>query len=206
MTLTAKQKCFVQEYLVDLNATQAAIRAGYSEKTAYSAGQRLLKNVEVQKAITKAKAKRSNRTEITADRVLQELARIGFADIRKAVAWGRSPLDTEADEAQPNGLGIFPVELMPSSQMDDDTAAAVSEVSLTAQGVKIKLHDKLSALEKIGKHLGMFPNKVEHTGKDGGPIRHSDTTKSEAELIEQAQKLGIDPAALGLVGSEEEGN
>lgn len=159
MTLTAKQNCFVQEYLVDLNATQAATRAGYSEKTAYSAGQRLLKNVEIQKAITAAKSKRSSRTEITADRVLQELARIGFADIRNAVAWGRSPVDTEADEAQPNKLGIYPVELMPSNQMDDDTAAAVSEVSLTKTGIKIKLHDKLGALEKIGKHLGMFDGK-----------------------------------------------
>ena len=206
MSLTAKQQRFVEEYLVDMNATQAAIRAGYSEKTAEQQGWRLLSNVKVAASISDAQSTRSDRTEITQDRVLQELAKIGFADIRKAVAWGRSPVDTEAEEAQPNGLGIFPVELMPSSQMDDDTAAAVSEVSLTAQGVKIKLHDKLGALEKIGKHLGMFPSKVELTGKNGGPIRHSTEPKSEAELIEQAKKLGIDPAALGLAGGEKEGN
>ena len=189
MTLTAKQRCFVQEYLVDLNATQAAVRAGYSEKTAYSAGQRLLKNVEIQKNIAEAQSKRSTRTEITADRVLEELARIGFADIRKAVVWGRSPLDTEADAARPNGLGIFPVELMPSSQMDDDIAAAVSEVSLTAKGVKIKLHDKLGALEKIGKHLGMFDGKGGNDDKaptlninitSNAPVNDVRVTRSES--------------------------
>lgn len=156
MALNAKQERFVAEYLIDLNATQAAIRAGYSEKTAYSTGQRLLKHVEVQAALQEAQAKRSERTEVTQDRVLQELARIGFADIRKAVAWGRSPVDTEAREADPNGLGIFPVELKPSSEVDDDTAAAISEVSLTQTGVKLKMHDKLSALEKIARHLGML--------------------------------------------------
>lgn len=156
MALTAKQECFVAEYLIDLNATQAAIRAGYSEKTAYSMGQRLLKNVEVQAALQEAQAKRSERTEITQDRVLQELARIGFADIRKAVAWGRSPIDTEAAEADPNSLGIYPVELKPSSEVDGDTAAAISEVSLTAQGVKLKMHDKLAALDKLARHLGML--------------------------------------------------
>lgn len=156
MALTAKQERFVAEYLVDLNATQAAIRAGYSAKTAHSVGHENLKKPEIAKAIQEAQAKRSDRTEITQDRVLQELARIGFADIRKAVAWGRSPVDTEASEAEPNGLGVYPVELMPSSQVDDDTAAAISEVSLTQTGVKLKMHDKLSALEKIARHLGML--------------------------------------------------
>ncbi len=171
MALTAKQERFAAEYLIDMNRTQAAIRAGYSAKTAYSTGQRLLKNVEVLAAIQEGQAKRSDRTEITQDRVLQELARIGFADIRKAVAWGRSPIDTEDDSADPNGLGVYPVELMPSSQVDDDTAAAISEVSLTQAGVKLKMHDKLSALDKIARHLGMFPSRVELTGKDGGPIK-----------------------------------
>jgi phage terminase small subunit len=156
MALTAQQKRFVAEYLIDLNATQAAIRAGYSQKTAKSQGNRLLTNVDVAAAIQEAQAKRSNRTEITQDRVLLELARIGFADIRNAVSWGRSPVDTQAEEAEPNGLGIYPVELMPSSEVDDDTAAAISEVSLTAQGVKLKTHDKLAALDKIARHLGML--------------------------------------------------
>lgn len=67
MALSAKQRLFVSEYLIDLNATQAAIRAGYSEKTAYSQGQRLLKHVEVQAAIEAAKTERLERTEINAE-------------------------------------------------------------------------------------------------------------------------------------------
>ncbi|MEQ2653652.1 terminase small subunit [Desulfovibrio piger] len=69
--LTDKQAAFVREYLVDLNATQAAIRAGYSERTAYSVGQRLLKNVEIQRAVAAAQAKRARRVEIKAEDVLR---------------------------------------------------------------------------------------------------------------------------------------
>ncbi|WP_082017872.1 terminase small subunit [Leisingera sp. ANG-Vp] len=105
MALTAKQERFVAEYLIDLNATQAAIRAGYSAKTAHSVGHENLRKPEIAKAIQEAQAKRSEKTGITQERVLQELARIGFADIRKVVAWGRSPIDAEAEEADPNGLG-----------------------------------------------------------------------------------------------------
>ncbi|MAM60849.1 terminase small subunit [Maritimibacter sp. UBA3975] len=158
MALTAKQERFVAEYLIDLNATQAAIRAGYSEKSAYSQGQRLLKNAEAQAAIQEAKAKRQKRTEITQDRVIEELAKLGFADIRKAVQWGRNPGDTESDNADPNGLGVYPVSLVPSDKVDDDTAAAITEVSLTQTGVKIKMADKRAALDTLLKHM---------TGMDG---------------------------------------
>lgn len=96
---------------------------------------------------------------VSKERVLAELSKIGFADIRKAVRWGRSPVDTKSENASPNGLGIFPVELVPSEEMDDDTAAAVAEVSLTQTGVKIKMYDKRAALVDIGKHLGMFSGK-----------------------------------------------
>ena len=165
--LNAKQKRFKDEYLIDLNATQAAIRAGYAEKTAYSQGQRLLKNVEVMAQIEKAMAKRSERTEITQDMVLQELAKIAFGDIRKAVRWGANPIDETSENADPNGLGIYPVSLVPSDEIDDDTAAAVSEVSLTQTGVKLKMYDKRAALVDVGKHLGMFTDKIDHSSSDG---------------------------------------
>ena len=74
-----KQKRFCEEYLIDLNATQAAVRAGYAPKTAYSQGQRLLKDVEIAETITKLKSMQSKRTGITADRVLEELAKLGFS-------------------------------------------------------------------------------------------------------------------------------
>lgn len=167
MDLNERQARFVEEYLIDLNATQAAIRAGYSEKTAHSQGPRLLENVEVSAAVEKAIKARSDRTEITQDMVLKEYAKIGFADIRKAVSWGSAPEPTDSPEQD----RVYPVELMPSEDMDDDTAAAVSEVSLTQAGVKIKMYDKKGALDSIGKHLGMFTEKVEVTGKDGGSIK-----------------------------------
>ena len=167
--LTPKQSRFVDEYLIDLNATQAAIRAGYSAKTAESAASRLLRNVKVQEAISSRMKDREKRTEITQDMVLHELAKIGFADIRKAVKWGEgiSVQNPESGEMEvSNGIS-----LIGSEQIDDDTAAAISEVSQTIQGLKIKMHDKKGALVDIGRHLGMFPNKTELTGKDGGPLQ-----------------------------------
>ncbi len=170
MALTAKQQRFVEEYLIDLNATQAAIRAGYSKKAAKEIGCENLTKPNIAAAIETAQLARSERTEITQDAVLAELGKIAFADIRKAVRWGKSPIDTEADNADPNGLGVYPVELIPSEDIDDDIAAAVSEVSLTQSGIKIKMHDKKAALVDVGKHLGMFVDRHELTGKDGQPI------------------------------------
>lgn len=153
MALTSKQELFVQEYLIDLNATQAAIRAGYSKKTAHSIGSENLCKPEIAEAIAHAKAARSERTEVTQDRVIAELAKIGFSDIRKAVAWGQDPGDTESENANPNGLNMYPVRLVPSEIVDDDTAAAITEVSLTQTGVKVRMADKRAALETLLKHV-----------------------------------------------------
>ncbi len=150
MSLNPKQKRFIEEYLVDLNATQAAIRAGYSEKTAYSQGQRLLKHVEIVPAIEVAIAERSARTKVTADMVIQELAKIGFSDMRKFASWGDG------------------VSFKESSELEDGDAACVAEVAetITKDGgsVRIKLHDKKGALELLGKHLGIFIDKLEISG------------------------------------------
>src|SRR5919197_2742959 len=81
--LTPKQARFCAEYLIDLNATQAAIRAGYSPRTANEQGARLLAHVSIAAAISQAKQAQAERTGITADRVLQEIARLAFVDIRK---------------------------------------------------------------------------------------------------------------------------
>lgn len=166
MSLTAKQQRFVDEYLVDLNATQAAIRCGYSEKTAYSQGQRLLKGVEIARAVQEAMDARSQRTEITADMVLRELAKIGFADIRRAVTWRANVTGMVHEDDGSERLAVTnEVQLIDSDKLDDDTAGAVAEVSQTAQGgLKIKLHDKKAALDSIGRHLGMFKDRTELSG------------------------------------------
>lgn len=184
--LTPKQARFVEEYLVDLNATQAAIRAGYSARTAEQQGSRLLRNVQVAASVAAGQQDRSGRTEITADRVLQELAKIGFADIRKAVKWGsrlvERPAETlpegESLEAQSHGgalkrrkagddgtdaFYVTAIEMLSSDEMDEETAFAVSEVIQTKEGVRIKFHDKVQALTQIGRHLGMFTDKLEAT-------------------------------------------
>lgn len=167
--LTPKQARFVEEYLIDCNATQAAIRAGYSERTARKIGHENLTKPDIAEAIQAAMSERSRRTEITADRVLQELARIGFADIRDLFTWNEER-----------------TAFVPSRDLTADEAAAIAEVQAettaytTQDGVtetkiklRLKTYDKLSALDKIGKHLGMFVDRVEHTGKDGGPITHA---------------------------------
>ena len=194
--LTPKQQCFVDEYLIDLNATQAAIRAGYSKKTAASQGERLLRNVEIQSSLSARMKARELRTEITQDRVLRELAKIGFADIRRALQWGASVAVTDEDTGDTTiAHGIY---MVPSDQIDDDTAAAISEIAETQQGLKVKFHDKQGALVSIGRHLGMFKDKVELTGKNGGPIETSnaqDLTKDELEA--ELKRYGIKPEVAG---------
>lgn len=185
--MTPKQEAFVREYLIDLNATQAAIRAGYSAATAYSQGQRLLKDVEVAAAIEKAMAERSMRTNITQDQVVRELARIGFVDIRKVVTWTNGSAGFDEDEAEETGevrisVANF-VMLTPSDEIDAETAAAISEISQTKDGaLKVKLHDKRAALVDLGRHLGMFKDKVEVTGKDGGAIE-IDQVRNDADAF-----------------------
>lgn len=141
--LTDKQKRFVSEYLVDLNATAAAKRAGYSEKTAYSMGQRLLKNVEIQAAIQKRQERLQNKLDITQEKVLEELAAIAFAN------------GTNFATITQNGC----VLLTPTSELSENKKKAVASIKEGKSGVEVKLHDKVRALELLGKHLGVFDSK-----------------------------------------------
>lgn len=160
-TLTPKQSAFVDEYLVDLNATQAAIRAGYSAKTANEQGARLLANVSVAEEISERKKKRQERTEITQDRVLQELYRLCFLDIRKA-------FDEHGN-------------LKPIHELDDDTAAAIAGIEVqeinAAPGSpplgitkKFKLIEKKGPLELLMRHMGMLNDKLKLQGDPDNPL------------------------------------
>src|SRR3954453_10757168 len=141
--LNDRQRRFVEQYLVDLNATQAAIRSGYSVATANQIGARLLANVKVAAAIAEAQAARNRRTEVTADRVVLELARVAFGDPRRVMSWG------------PGG-----VRLRPSAELADEKAAIVAEMgeTTTKEGgsLRLKTVDKLSALRLLAQHLGML--------------------------------------------------
>lgn len=174
--LTPKQQRFVEEYLVDLNATQAAIRAGYSPKTAGQIGEKLLKKAEIREALAERMKARQQRTEVTQDRVVKELAKIAFGDPRNVMTWG------------PSG-----VTLKASAELTDDEAAFVSEVSETTTehggSLKLKTNDKLKALELLGRHLGMFKEKVEVTGKDGGPVESKTVTVDDAAIEAAVARL-----------------
>jgi phage terminase small subunit len=146
--LRPKQARFVEEYLLDLNGKQAAIRAGYSPKTAEVQGSRLLGHPNVQAAVDAAMQTRSRRTEVTADRVVAELAKIAFADMRDF--W-----PTEGDT-------------LDLSRLDQDRTAAIEEViideAIDSAGtlhrrIRVKLHDKLGALTRLARHLGMFVDR-----------------------------------------------
>lgn len=156
--LTEKQKRFVTEYLIDLNATQAAIRAGYSPKTAYSMGQRLLKNVEVQAAIQAAMREREARTGITQDWVVRELYKIAAAD---RGAFARVVTLQEGQDGEPP---TQVVELTDTAELSEDQRAALAGVETTKSGIKVATYDKLKALELLGRHLGMFTDKIEQSG------------------------------------------
>ncbi|MEL6845035.1 MAG: terminase small subunit, partial [Bacteroidota bacterium] len=143
--LTPKQAKFVEEYLVDLNATQAAIRAGYAESGARTEGSRLLANADIIDAINARREAIAKTTSITPERIMREYGRIGFADIRKAVKW-RSNILAEVkdpDTGEAAGIHTTDIEFVDSEQLDDDTALAISEVAKDARGgLKLKMHDK----------------------------------------------------------------
>lgn len=150
--LTPKQKLFVDEYLVDLNATQAAIRAGYSTKTSNEQGNRLLANVSVRTHIDQAMAERSRRTGISQDRVIRELARLAFVNPNDVINLNRAAVKENASEE--DLAAIQSVKVKTSCSENGEMVER-----------EVRLNDKLKALELLGKHLGMFKDKVEINGQ-----------------------------------------
>lgn len=156
MALTAKQERFVEEYLVDLNATQAAIRAGYSPKTAEQQGSRLLGYAKVGDAIASAKARRSEQTGIDANWVLTRLAEEADADLA---------------DLYDDGGALRPVKDWPLVWRKG-LVAGVEVDEITSEGVvlgtvrKVKLSDRLKRIELIGKHVTVqaFREQIEHKG------------------------------------------
>jgi phage terminase small subunit len=155
MGLTAKQQRFVEEYLIDLNATQAAIRAGYSEKTANEQAARMLANVSIQEAIRKAMEERSKRTEITADNVLKEFWSIAKDDIKNYLSFRTERVVIGYDEkGNPVSEYRTIADIKDSDTIDTKN---ISEISIGKDGqFKFKLYCRDNALLQVGKHLGMF--------------------------------------------------
>ena len=153
-TLTAKQARFVAEYPKDLNATQAAIRAGYSTRRAMQTGHENVRKREIAAAIAAQQAPVLAKLGLTSERTLEEIKRIAYSDVRRMF----------------DGLNLKPI-----SEMDDETAACVASFEVVIKNAaagdghtdtvhKLKAWDKLKALEMAAKHLGLLVERVEHSG------------------------------------------
>lgn len=214
--LTARQQAFVQEYLVDLNGTQAAIRAGYSKATAESQASRLLTNVKVQEAIAAGQARRSEKTAITAEMVLERYWMIATANPNELVQFRRTNCrycygddhqyqwrdegefvaamrraQEDGDKVKPNddggygfnptlhphpkcpkcyGEGIGTSHPMDTRNLSPQALALFAGVKQTKEGLEIKMHDQLSALTNVARHLGMFNDKLTLQGSKEHPL------------------------------------
>ena len=179
--LTNKQKRFVDEYLIDLNATQAAIRAGYSEKTAKDIGCQNLAKLNIQAAFENAIAERAERTEITADRILKEIGLLALSDMKTFV---------RVDEGGA-------VQAIPFDSLPEEATRCIRKVKerrvikSTAEGDQImestyefELYDKSRCLEMAGKHLGMFIEKPTDTEP---PDTMAFKMREAAQLMEEKE-------------------
>lgn len=167
--MTEKQKIFADEYLIDLNATRAYRKAYPSVKrdeTAAQAGSRMLRNVKVAAYIQERMQERQKRTEITQDRVLQELAAIAFA---KATDYAEVK-----DEC---------VKVKDTKELDEQQIRAIAGIKEGKFGIEVKLNDKEKALELLGRHLGMFKDKVEVSGLE-------EEKKKLGDILEQLRGDG----------------
>ena len=160
MALTPKQKIFADEYLIDLNATRA-YKVAYprvrNEETAAAAGARLLRNVKVAAYISERMQERQKRTEVTQDRVIEELAAIAFAKATDFVQ-----------------ISHGNVILTDTSKLSENQIKAIAGIKEGKNGIELKLNDKEKALELLGRHLGMFKDKLEVTGLEAEQTKLDD--------------------------------
>lgn len=175
--LKAKQLAFCQEYLIDLNATQAAIRAGYSERTARQAGAENLSKPVIQSEVKRLMEERAARNEIDADTVLGELLRIARADIGQAFNPDGS-LKSMADMPEEIRRAISGVDVFEEFEGRGEDR---EQIGFTK---KVRFWDKVKALEMLGRHLRLFIDKVEHSGPGGGPIVVESPRPSNEQVAE----------------------
>lgn len=150
MGVSQRQRRFIEEYLVDLNATQAAVRAGYAPKSAEKHAYQLLKRPEVAAAVQEAIERRSARTQITQDMVIRELAAIAFAMV------------TDHTSVAEDGV----VRVLPTEGLTEEQRRAIAGIKVSRYGVQVSNYDKVKALELLGKHLGMFGGREESVAED----------------------------------------
>ncbi|ABS40889.1 terminase small subunit [Clostridium botulinum] len=167
--LTHKQKKFCDEYLIDLNVTQAAVRSGYSKKYAMAHAYELLDKPKIKEYIDKKIKDREKRTEITQDFVLKELyaiAKSNGSNYAKVVqkSYIKPVYDKEGNKIDEEEVFYKDVELTLTDDLPEDKKKAIAAIKQTKFGIAVESCDKVKALELLGKHLGMFKDKVELSG------------------------------------------
>jgi len=181
--LTPKQARFAEIAVrnPEWEAGEIAIAAGFTSRRAPVTGCELFKNPDVLRVIERKRAALEVKAEVTQAQVVQELAWVAFGDQRAVMEWG------------PDG-----VTLRDSSELTDDEAALVAEVAETKTkdggSIRLKTNSKLGALELLGKHLGMFTDRVRHEGPGGGPIQYV-----EVERLPKRERASSDPVVVPLV-------
>ena len=186
--LTAKQQRFCDEYLIDLNATQAAIRAGYKERYAHTNANKLLQNTTIIEYIQKKRADRVQRTEITQDMVLKELAIIAFSNAADYAKVIEKELTQEVEgseipvlDAEGKPVTYKTVEPILTDDLTEEQKKALAVIKKGRDGFEVKPYDKLRALEMLGRHLGMWDKKSEKDIEE--QIARIDKIKAETAKI-----------------------
>ena len=172
--MTEKQKIFADEYLIDLNATRA-YRVAYpsvkKDEAAAVNGSKLLRNTKVQEYISERMKERQQRTEVTQDMVIKELAAIAFARV------------TDYVEIRSNGLSCSTVIIKPTTDSSDQQVRAIAGIKEGANGIEIKMNDKEKALELLGRHLGMWNDKIKVDGEITTNNPFEDLTTEELKKL-----------------------
>lgn len=196
--LTAKQQKFIDEYLIDLNATRA-YKAAYpkckSDEAANAASSRLLRNVKVQEQITKEQQDIQERTKITQDKVVQELAKIAFSNATDYVEVVTRPTirrvwDKEEEKYVYEEGDVYEQDIIlkDTKQLTDDQKAAISSIKNTKHGIAIEQCNKVEALHLLGQHLGMFKNTQPVIVNNNVPNPYNNLTVEELKVLAKVKK------------------
>lgn len=184
--MTPKQQVFVDEYLVALNATEAALRAGYSRNSAHVMGCQLMKLPHIARAIREAMEARALRTRVDADRIVLELARVAFSDLGHVADWG------------PDG-----VTLKPSNALAEADRAAIAEIS--AKGAKpggarvhVRLQNKQRALDSLARHFALYGRNAGLVAGRGERENHGESARAKlkAEIEAYAREMEAEKSTV----------
>jgi phage terminase small subunit len=190
--LSAKRQRFVDEYCVDFNGTQAAIRAGYSANSANMQAARLLTNDSVRKALDEKRLEIAESSKLKVSDVIDELRNIAFSDITQVISFSASKAKVKS-----------------SRKLTEDAKKTIASVSQTQNGLTVKLHDKVKALELLGRYLNIFTDRVEVEGRGLGLILNMNAPVSESgedTRCVEVDKVSIDSDSDSAADSDNKKN